>query len=214
MMAAPQDRFPATAIGTTPTINIIPIINTQMVETLIITKIMEGIEITGIVRVEEAIITVEVATSTITTTEVEGTTITTLARTTTINTQKMGSVKSSRKVQRIQCLRQTKIKSGNMTSTTRLCRKKTMWSKSLQIPAPVNLNTAMKVTLVSRQAARLRETIISGRANRDIIKGLNKVIIEVTIKDSTIEVVAEGEGKRTRTTITSKCMTTSSISQL
>jgi hypothetical protein len=214
MVAVPQDRILATTTGTMATINIMAIINTEMVETLIITKIMEAIEITGIERVEEAIIMGEVATSTTITTEVEDITITTLARTTTINTRKMGSVKSSRKVPRTQCPRQTKIKSGNMTSTTRLCRKQTVLFKSLQIPAPVNLNTAMKETLVSRQGARLREIITSGRDNRDITRGLSKVIIVVTIKDSMIEVgVAEAEEKRTPTTITSKCMTIFSISQ-
>jgi hypothetical protein len=215
MVAVPQDRILATAIGTMATINIMAIINTEMVETLIITKIMEAIEITGIVRVEEAIITVEVATSTTTTTEVEGTTITTLARTTTINTQKMGSVKSFRKETRTQCQKRTKIKSGNMTSMTRLCRKQTVSFKSLQILAPVNLNIAMRETQVSRQVARLRETITNGRANRDIIKALSKVIIVVTIKDLMIEVaVVEGEEKRIPTTTTSKCMITFSISQL
>ena len=127
MLPILQDQILATTTGTMETINIMAIISTQMVETLIITKIMEGIEITGIEKVavvEVATITGEVATSTTTTTEVEGTTITTLARTlTTNNTQKMGSVKLFRKVPRTQSPRQIKIQSGNMTSTTRLCRK-------------------------------------------------------------------------------------------
>jgi hypothetical protein len=72
----------------------------------------------------------------------------------------------------------------------------------------------MKETRVSHQEVRHRETITSGRGNRDITKGLSKgIIIVVTIKDSMREGEAELEGKRILTTTTSKCMTIFSINQ-